>query len=121
MASVAHIPWLRSHFIGFISGMWLDGLLFKFATYTGARKYLKISDEQVELIFKNPKTELRILANQALGTALVSPLSGEMRGKIQESLQASLQVELLENGQPHATDKPDKMAPKPRYMRHRSH
>jgi len=98
MASAAHIPWLGSHFIGFISGMWLEGRLFKFATYTGARKFLKINDEQVELIFKNPKTELRILANQALGTALVSPLSGEMRGKIQESLQATLQVELLENG-----------------------
>ncbi|MFN0214600.1 MAG: tocopherol cyclase family protein [Saprospiraceae bacterium] len=99
MASVAHIPWLRSHFIGFISGLWFDGRLFKFATYTGARKYLKITDEQVELVFKNPKTELRILAKQAPGTALVSPLSGEMRGKIQESLQAEIQSELLQNGQ----------------------
>ena len=99
MASAAHIPWLGSHFIGFISGMWLEERLFKFATYTGARKYLKIADDQVELIFKNPKTELRILAQQAPGTALFSPLSGEMREKIQESLQATLQVELLENGQ----------------------
>ena len=98
MASAAHIPWLGSHFIGFISGMWLEGKLFKFATYTGARKSLKIEDEQVELIFKNPKTELRILAKQAAGTALFSPLSGEMKGKIQESLQAVLHVELLENG-----------------------
>lgn len=98
MASAAHIPWLGSHFIGFISGMWLEGKLFKFATYTGARKSLRIQDEEVELIFKNPKSELRILAKQAAGTALFSPLSGEMRGKIQESLQATLQVELLENG-----------------------
>ena len=99
MASAAHIPWLGSHFIGFISGFWLEGKLFKFATYTGARKYLKINDQQVELIFKGPKTELRILAQQAPGTALMSPLSGEMKGKIQESLQAVLRVELLENGQ----------------------
>jgi len=99
MASAAHIPWLGSHFIGFISGMWLEDRLFKFATYTGARKYLKINEEQVELVFKNPKTELRILAKQAVGTSLVSPLSGEMKGKIQESLQATFQVELLENGQ----------------------
>jgi hypothetical protein len=98
MASVAHIPWLGSYFIGFISGFWLDGRLFKFATYTGARKFLKINDEQVELILKNPKTELRILAKQAPGTALRSPISGEMTGKIQESLQAEIQVELLENG-----------------------
>lgn len=97
MASVAHIPWLGSYFIGFISGFWLDGRLFRFATYTGARKFLKITDEHVELEFKNPKTELRILAKQALGTALVSPISGEMTGKIQESLQAEIRVELLEN------------------------
>lgn len=99
MASVAHIPWLGSHFIGFISGMWLEDRLFKFATYTGARKFLSITNEQVELIFKGPSTELRILARQAAGAALISPLSGEMKGKIQESLLATLQVELLENGQ----------------------
>ncbi|MCW5924671.1 MAG: hypothetical protein KIS77_20295 [Saprospiraceae bacterium] len=98
MASVAHIPWLGSYFIGFISGFWLDGRLFRFATYTGARKRLAIRDEQVELIFKNPKTELRLLAQQAAGTALKSPIAGEMTGKIQESLQAEVQVELLENG-----------------------
>ncbi|MDO8367681.1 MAG: tocopherol cyclase family protein [Saprospiraceae bacterium] len=98
MASAAHIPWLGSHFIGFISGMWLEGRLFKFATYTGAKKFLKIEGENVELIFKNPKTELRIRARQATGTSLRSPLSGEMKGKIQESLQATVQVELLENG-----------------------
>lgn len=98
MASVAHIPWLHSHFIGFISGFWLDRRLFKFATYTGAHKYLKINDQQVELTFKNAKTELRILARQAPGTALASPLTGEMTGKINESLQAKLEMELLENG-----------------------
>lgn len=98
IASVAHIPWLGSYFIGFISGFWLDGRLFKFATYTGARKFLKINDEQVELIFKNPKTELRLLAKQAPGTALRSPIAGEMTGKIQESLQAEVTAELLENG-----------------------
>lgn len=99
MASAAHIPWLGSHFIGFISGFWLEDRLYKFATYTGARKSLKINGEEVELIFNNPKIELRILAKQGPGASLVTPLSGEMRGKIQESLQATLQVELLENGQ----------------------
>ncbi|HAD11386.1 MAG TPA: hypothetical protein DCF33_03000 [Saprospirales bacterium] len=98
MASAAHIPWLGSHFIGFISGFWLEGRLFKFATYTGAKKYLTISDTEVSLTFRTPGTELRILAKQAPGTALISPLSGEMKGKIQESLQATLQVELWEKG-----------------------
>lgn len=98
MASVAHIPWLGSYFIGFISGFWLDGRLFRFATYTGARKFLKINENEVELIFKSPKLELRLSAKQAPGTALKSPVSGEMTGKIQESLQAEIRAELLENG-----------------------
>ena len=98
LASVAHIPWLGSAFIGFISGFWLDGRLFRFATYTGARHQLHIRDETVSLIFKNPKTELRLLARQAPGVTLVSPVSGEMTGKINESLQATVQAELLENG-----------------------
>ncbi len=98
MASVAHIPWLHSHFVGFISGLWLEGRLFKFATYTGAKKHLEIGTDTVTLIFKNPRTELRILARHAPGTALVLPISGEMTGKINESLQAVVEVELLENG-----------------------
>jgi hypothetical protein len=99
MASVAHIPWLSSYFIGFISGFWLDGKLFRFATYTGARRFLSIRNGRVELIFKNPRTELRILARQTAGAALVSPIGGAMTGKIQESLQASAEVALIENGQ----------------------
>jgi len=98
LASVAHIPWLRSHFIGFISGFWLDGRLFKFATYTGAKKHLEINDETVTFILKNPGTELRLHAQQASGTALISPIAGEMTGKINESLQATVHVELLERG-----------------------
>ncbi|MBK7936750.1 MAG: hypothetical protein IPJ82_06500 [Lewinellaceae bacterium] len=38
------------------------------------------------------------MAKQAAGTALQSPISGEMTGKINESLQASLFVELRKNG-----------------------
>ncbi|MBL7795468.1 MAG: hypothetical protein JNJ90_03105 [Saprospiraceae bacterium] len=98
LASVAHIPWLTGHFIGFISGFWLDGRLFRFATYTGARKHLELGADSVTLVFKNPRTELRLQARQAAGTTLVSPISGEMTGKINESLQATIHVELLENG-----------------------
>ena len=98
IASVAHIPWLNSHFIGFISGFWLEGKLFRFATYTGAKQHLKIENNQVELVFSGPGQTLSIHAQQAEGTALISPLSGAMTGKINESLQAKLQVELMYKG-----------------------
>lgn len=99
MASVAHIPWLNSAFTGFISGFWLDGRLFRFATYTGAWHHLELHAESLTLIYKSPKTELRIQARQAAGTALASPISGDMTGKINESLLATIEVELFENGQ----------------------
>lgn len=35
-ASVARIPWLGSAFRGFIVGLWCNGTLYRFATYTGA-------------------------------------------------------------------------------------
>lgn len=98
MASVAHIPWLNSYFIGFISGFQLGKRLFRFATYTGARKYLRMEDQSLELVFRQRRQELHILATQAPGVALVSPLKGEMTGKVNESLQANLSVELLDNG-----------------------
>jgi hypothetical protein len=98
IASVAHIPWLNSHFIGFISGFWLEGRLFRFATYTGATKHLKIANDQVTLVFTGPGQTLQIHAQQSEGTALISPLSGAMTGKINESLQAHLQVELIHKG-----------------------
>ncbi|MBK9335968.1 MAG: hypothetical protein IPM98_05065 [Lewinellaceae bacterium] len=84
LASIAHIPWLTGHFIGFISGFWLDGRLFRLATHTGARQHLELGADSVSLVFKNPRTELRIRAHHAPGTALVSPISGDMTGKINE-------------------------------------
>jgi hypothetical protein len=98
IASVAHIPWLGSYFIGFIAGFWLEGKLFRFATYTGAKKHLSIQGNTVELSFHNPRSSLQILASQAKGTALISPISGAMTGKINESLAARISVELYVNG-----------------------
>ncbi len=98
MGSAAHIPWLGNYFVGFIGGFWLEDRLFKFATYTGAKKYLEIGEETVQLIFKNRKTELRINAQKGPSGELISPLLGDMKGKINESLQATAETQLLENG-----------------------
>ncbi len=98
LASVAHIPWLGSYFIGFLGGFWFDGRLHRFATYTGAKKHLEIRENEVLLIFKNPKSELRMLAKKGPTGVLVSPLAGAMLGKINESMQATVEVEFLQNG-----------------------
>jgi len=98
MVSVAHIPWLRNYFIGFLVGFWLDDKLYKFATYTGAKRTTTINGDDVEVIFTQGKHRLEIIAHKAPGSDLISPISGEMRGKVNESLLAVLDVSLFENG-----------------------
>ena len=93
MASVAHIPWLGSHFIGFLALIW-DGSSIKiFTTYTGAEMKAMLAEDQVTLCFRDRHEELTIRAKMAPGIDLVSPILGEMVGKINESLQASQSVQ----------------------------
>lgn len=97
-ASVAHIPFLGSYFIGFISGFWFNDKVYRFATYTGAKKHLQLFEKHVELSFINPRNEIHIRAHKSEGVSLVSPLSGAMTGKINESLKARIDVEFRQNG-----------------------
>lgn len=96
MASVAHIPWLGSHFIGYIVGFQLGEKLYRFATYTGARMKAALDDTHVYLSFKDRRYRLEITGEQAPGAKLVSPIIGEMTGKVNESMQGKLHVRLFE-------------------------
>ncbi len=91
-ASVAHIPWLKSYFIGYIVGFQLGDVLYRFATYTGASMKASLGDQVVHLAFRDRRYRLDITAIQAPGAVLISPLTGEMKGKVNESMQAELQV-----------------------------
>lgn len=99
MASVAKIPWLGNHFIGFLISFWWEGDFYRFATYTGAKmKAAKVHDDKVELHFKNKPFELFITAVKGATGELVSPIQGNMAGKVNESLNAKIHVRLLKNG-----------------------
>ncbi len=98
-ASVAKIPWLGSHFIGYIVGFLLNEKLYRFATYTGAMMKADFDDDTVRLSFRDRKNRLEIIAHKAAGGNLVSPLSGNMVGKVNESMQAVIEVQLFENEQ----------------------
>ncbi|MEO1258759.1 MAG: tocopherol cyclase family protein [Bacteroidota bacterium] len=97
MASVAHIPWLGSFFIGYIVGFLWKGKLYRFATYTGAKMRASLNEDDVRLSFKDRKNRLEIIGQQAPGAKLVSPITGEMTGKVNESMQGILQVRFFEN------------------------
>ena len=66
-ASVAIIPWQRRSFRGFIVGLWLEGKLHRFATYSGAQiESLEIFDDHVDWVLKNRR--MRLLLERPTGT-----------------------------------------------------
>ncbi len=97
MASVAHIPWLGSYFIGYIVGFLWNGKLHRFATYTGAKMKAALTSKEVHLSFKDSRYRLEITGKQAPGAKLVSPITGEMTGKVNESMQGVLHIRFFEN------------------------
>jgi tocopherol cyclase len=96
IASVAHIPFLGSYFIGYIVGFWFKNKLYRFATYTGAKMKAHLDGNNIQLKFKDNQYLLEIEATKAGTGNLVAPLQGEMTGKVNESLQAVLHVRFYE-------------------------
>ena len=96
MVSVASIPWMGSHFRGFLCTLLLDGKLYTFTTWTGAKVEVTFAGnpETVTLVFHNRRYRLTVTGHPAPGGHLASPIEGAMTGKINESLRASLDVRL---------------------------
>lgn len=97
-ASVAKIPWLRSSFVGFISGVWLKDKLIKFTTYNGSElKKVKTGKEKVEITLGNKSYLLEIIVERDAATSLASPLKGDMGGRIEESMLSKLEINLADS------------------------
>lgn len=95
-ASVAKIPWLRSSFVGFIAGIWINNKLIRFTTYNKS-SLLKshVDKHSVALIFENSKHILKIDAKRDVATELASPILGLMEGRIEESMTSEINVNLM--------------------------
>ena len=98
-ASIANIPWIGNHFVGYIVGFLLEDKLYRFATYTGAKMKAAIEEDRVILAFKDRKNRLEIIAHKAPGSDLISPITGDMKGKVNESIQANIELKLFEKDQ----------------------
>jgi tocopherol cyclase len=98
MASTAIIPWLGSAFRGFIAGFLLNGKLYRFATYTGAKtEHLDIDNGRVHWILSDRRFALEILAQRSgiLGN-LAGPSTSGMSRTIAESLRTQTHVALYQ-------------------------
>ena len=95
-ASVALIPWRRSEFRGFIVGLWIDGRLHRFATYTGARTSgLSIDDEHVTWTLRSRRgAVLALRAERQRGGLLHAPIRTQMHRRVEETLDARVHVRL---------------------------
>jgi hypothetical protein len=98
-ASIAIIPWLRTSFRGMIIGLWLDGKLYRFATYTGARsEKLELKENHLTWVVTNGDLRLELNAVQATGGLIYGPTLHDMGKRVDESLDGSLRVRLTGRG-----------------------
>jgi tocopherol cyclase len=94
-ASVAIIPWIKRVFRGFIVGFWLEGKLYRFATYNGAKiESLQVTDEQVTWVLCNRHYRLYLNACRVQGGLLRGPTRLDMGKRVLETLSATVQVQL---------------------------
>lgn len=95
MASVAQIPWLTSAFRGFLVGLRIDGTLYRFTTYNGARlERSRVSDSQVEMIMTTKSHRIELCAFRGNGGLLCAPSEKSMKNHVSESLTSTVHVEI---------------------------
>lgn len=94
-ASVAIIPWRGAAFPGFIIGFWMDGNLYRFASYTGAKMdTLEVDEQTVRWRVSDSRYRLSMTASRAETGLLKGPTKLEMGKRVAESLSASVAVRL---------------------------
>jgi tocopherol cyclase len=97
VASIAIIPWLFTSFPGFIVGLWLDGTLHRFATYTGAvSRSVAIDDREVRWELEDRTFRLSLTAERRRGGLLHAPVRTEMHKRVEETLDSRVHVRLVE-------------------------
>jgi tocopherol cyclase len=93
--SIARIPWLRSHFTGYIFGLLYQGHLYQFTTYGGAKvKRLQVSPGKIEIALEDHSHYLEITADRREGVDIPAPSLGEMTAKVNEALDSRIDIRL---------------------------
>lgn len=94
-ASIAIIPWLNNSFRGFIGGIWHEGQLYQFATYTGAKiEKLEIFDDHIDWNLRDRNYRLEMIASRARGGLILGPDRIEMGKRVNETMLSTVEVRL---------------------------
>ena len=95
MISIARIPWLRSHFPGFLSFVMVGDRVYPFATYNRSRvEKLEILQDRVHLVMVHRRFRLDVTVHRRNTGELRAPRQGEMERTIHESLDAVIDLRL---------------------------
>jgi hypothetical protein len=94
-ASTAMIPWVTGAFRGFIIGFWHRGVLYPFATYTGATTVsLDASASAVEWVVRDKRYQLTMRAARQESVLLWGPTPEGMVPLVEETVSAEIHVRL---------------------------
>jgi hypothetical protein len=95
-ASIATIPTpLGTWFRGMIVGLWHQGQLYRFATYTGARlEHLALDERAVTWVMRDRSYRLELRATRAEKGLLLGPSTQSMGVRVPETLSATVEVRL---------------------------
>ncbi|MDN5338808.1 MAG: tocopherol cyclase [Thermotogaceae bacterium] len=91
--SIANVPFGRSYFVGFILGLYLNGKIYQFTTYNGAKIHeLYIENNKISFKASRKKYHLEVEIIKGKGNILLAPKNGNMVGRINESLDSEIRI-----------------------------
>lgn len=97
MISIAKIPWLGSHFTGFLGFLYFDSKFYPFSTYNGAKITNSTLDNGLlNISMKHHQHMLNITATINKSGVLKAPQAGSMDRHIKESIDSELRVQLID-------------------------
>jgi tocopherol cyclase len=90
-ASVARIPWLRGAFRGLLAGFLLEGRLYRFTTYTGARvEALNIGENRVGMVIRDRRHRVEMEVHRTQAAVLHAPYERRMLERISETMTSEI-------------------------------
>ncbi len=97
--SVARIPFLGFHFLGFMSAFSYQGKVYRFTTYNNSRiKEFVNGNENIEIVFTRKKNELRLVCDKSKFVLLNAPRMGNMTAECFETLDAKIELSFYQKG-----------------------